>query len=148
MHTVVLLFAQAALLCPSNEWPTKEARLGPLDLELPAPCTSDLLPALARPTFEDFFRFSADTLPGVAPGQGAALAGQKRQRSAEAPAPSIRHSWPATFTDYYFSMTVLLMEEARAALASGAQQARRSLKRARVLLVIMPTSLHRLPAGS
>ena len=137
---------QAALLCPSNEWPAKETRLGPLDLEPPTPCASDLLPALARPAFEDFFRLPADPVPGDASGQSAAVAGQKRQRPAEGPAPSTRQRWPATFSDYYFSMTVLLMEEARAALASAAQQARCSLKRVCVLLIcIVPMPLRRPP---
>lgn len=113
----------------SDAWPEAESKLSPADLRPPTPCDALLLPTLSRPAFEDYFRGVEGAAPGSGTGQSAPpQAGQKRQREGESVAcaasaagqsPAPRRAWPASFSEYHFTMSILLLEEARATLAGG-----------------------------
>lgn len=126
---------QAALLSPSSAWAEAASRLAPVDLRVPTPCDARLLPTLSRPSFEDYFRGVTRRAEEASSSQPAApRAGQKRQRELDVPAgpaaappaastarPPVhaRRVWPTTYQEYYYTMSTLLLEEARAALAAG-----------------------------
>ena len=110
-------------MCTPAEWPACESDFYRQQRDQDQRCIDttmcpiDLLPKLPRPNFSDFFEGP------LCHEQSPLTVGLKRSRHTDAEAAPCRSSspaWPSSWAHYHFTFATLLLEEARAALASAA----------------------------
>lgn len=96
-------------------------------IEEPSGAPRGLLPVVPRPTFDDFFGSASAASAGSAAGSGSSsgfggFAGAVRSVHGVAGRPA-KPVWPSSWVQYHATQASLLLEEARALLASEAMEA-------------------------